>query len=72
MWVKKESDKTKRYLILDRGVLIDRGDLKSSSFKLMDTFDKRSNLRKNKSKDVVYERNILHETYYGICRKPQN
>ena len=72
-WVKRERDYDKRYLMLDRALLFDKG--KRSKFTLIDSFDNAISeitLSQNKPTSHVTEKNILYEIYYGICYQPKN
>ena len=73
IWEKRERDYDKRYLMLDRALLFDKG--KRSKFTLIDSFDNAITditFSQNKYKSAVTEKNILHEIYYGICYQPKN
>tara|TARA_B100000242_G_C42898904_1_gene416954 strand:- start:66 stop:683 length:618 start_codon:yes stop_codon:yes gene_type:complete len=72
-WEKRERDYDKRYLMLDRAPIFDKGN--RSKFTLIDSFDNAITditLSENKFKSSITEKNILHEIYYGICYQPKN
>ena len=72
-WEKRERDYDKRYLMLDRAPIFDKGN--RSKFTLIDSFDNAITditFSQNKYKSAVTEKNILHEIYYGICYQPKN
>ena len=65
---KSQRDIEKRYLIFDKG------DSRLSKFTLIDIFDNTITdivVSQNK-KGFDTEKNILHETYYGVCKHPKN
>jgi len=63
--LKKQKDIEKRYLILDKG------DSTGSRFTLLDTFENTVSdiVTTSNKRNFESKRNILHETYYGSCKK---
>ena len=68
VFLKKQQDIEKRYLILDKGYS------RVSKFTLLDIFENTVTdiVTAPNKKNFDAKRNILHETYYGGCKHPKN